>query len=182
MPRRVLLGEGALGLRTAAERGGVVPVAAPLGPGSHRRAGTTGGRSAVRVLPGGPARQPRRPGPDASVGTASYCAGVIRLSVMYPSGEGETFDHDYYRNQHVPMAVKAWSPERTEIDKGVNGPYLAAVHFLFASEDALGAAMGRRGTGDGDRRRGQLHDDRPGHADQRGRLRGLTDAQVLSVV
>jgi uncharacterized protein (TIGR02118 family) len=82
------------------------------------------------------------------VGTASYCAGVIRLSVMYPSGEGETFDHDYYRNQHVPMAVKAWSPERTEIDKGVNGPYLAAVHFLFASEDALNAAMSAPGTGD----------------------------------
>jgi uncharacterized protein (TIGR02118 family) len=71
---------------------------------------------------------------------------VIRLSVLYPSGEGETFDHDYYRNHHVPMAVKAWSPVRTEIDKGVNGPYLAAVHFVFTDQDALNTAMGTPAT------------------------------------
>ena len=73
---------------------------------------------------------------------------MIRLSVLYPATEGATFDHDYYRDQHVPLAVRTWSPERTEIDKGVDGPYVAAVHFVFASQDALGAAMGAEGTGE----------------------------------
>ncbi len=73
---------------------------------------------------------------------------MIRLSVLYPVTEGATFDHDYYRDQHVPLAVRTWSPERTEIDKGVDGPYVAAVHFVFASQEALGAAMGAEGTGE----------------------------------
>jgi uncharacterized protein (TIGR02118 family) len=73
---------------------------------------------------------------------------MIRLSVFYPSTEGATFDHDYYRDKHVPLAVKTWGPEGAEIDKGVNGPYVAAVHFLFASPEALAAAMGSEGTGD----------------------------------
>ncbi|MEZ5176759.1 MAG: EthD family reductase [Acidimicrobiales bacterium] len=73
---------------------------------------------------------------------------MIRLSVLYPATDGATFDHDYYRDQHVPLAVRTWSPERTEIDKGVDGPYVAAVHFVFASMDALGAAMGAEGTGE----------------------------------
>ena len=73
---------------------------------------------------------------------------VIRLSVLYPSTEGATFDHDYYRDQHVPLAVKTWGLDGAEIDKGVDGPYVAAVHFTFDSLDALGAAMGAAGTAD----------------------------------
>ena len=73
---------------------------------------------------------------------------MIRLSVFYPTTEGATFDHDYYRTKHVPLAVKAWGLEGAEIDKGINGPYEAAVHFTFDSLDALGAAMGAPGTGE----------------------------------
>ena len=73
---------------------------------------------------------------------------MIRLSVFYPSSEGSTFDHDYYREKHVPLAVKAWGLDGAEIDKGVDGPYVAAVHFKFASQEALGAAMGSPGTGE----------------------------------
>ena len=73
---------------------------------------------------------------------------MIRLSVFYPTTEGATFDHDYYRTKHVPLAVKAWGLESAEIDKGINGPYEAAVHFTFDSLDALGAAMGAPGTGE----------------------------------
>jgi uncharacterized protein (TIGR02118 family) len=73
---------------------------------------------------------------------------VIRLSVFYPTTEGATFDHEYYRTKHVPLAVKAWGLEGAEIDKGINGPYEAAVHFTFESLDALGAAMGAPGTGE----------------------------------
>ena len=73
---------------------------------------------------------------------------VIRLSVFYPSTEGATFDHDYYRNKHVPLCLKTWGLDSAEIDKGVEGPYVAAVHFKFASPDALAAAMGAAATGD----------------------------------
>jgi uncharacterized protein (TIGR02118 family) len=73
---------------------------------------------------------------------------MIRLSVFYPTTEGATFDHDYYRNSHVPLCTKTWGLESAEIDKGVDGPYVAAVHFKFESPDALAAAMGAPGTGD----------------------------------
>ncbi len=73
---------------------------------------------------------------------------MMRFSVFYPTTEGATFDHDYYRNTHVPLAVKTWSPVSTEIDKGIDGPYVAAVHFTFDSVDAYNAALGAAGTGD----------------------------------
>jgi uncharacterized protein (TIGR02118 family) len=71
---------------------------------------------------------------------------MIRFSVFYPTTEGATFDEDYYRDKHVPLAVKTWGLEGAEIDKGVNGPYVAAVHFQFESMEAMGAALGAEGT------------------------------------
>jgi uncharacterized protein (TIGR02118 family) len=73
---------------------------------------------------------------------------MIRLSVLYPKTEGASFDHDYYRDKHVPLAVKSWGLDGAQIDKGLDGPYEAAVHFTFASMDAMGAAMGAPGTAD----------------------------------
>ena len=72
---------------------------------------------------------------------------MIRLSVFYPATEGATFDHDYYRDKHVPLAVRAWGLDGAEIDKGVSGPYLAAVHFTFESNEALQKALTAEGTG-----------------------------------
>jgi uncharacterized protein (TIGR02118 family) len=72
---------------------------------------------------------------------------MIRLSVLYPKTDGARFDHEYYRDKHVPLAVSAWGVERVEIDKGLDGPYEAAVHFFFPSTDAIAAAMGSEGTG-----------------------------------
>ena len=73
---------------------------------------------------------------------------MIRVSVLYPETEGATFDHDYYASTHVPMALKAWGLDSAEIDKGVNGPYVAAVHFTFESLEAMQSAMGSEGTGE----------------------------------
>ena len=67
---------------------------------------------------------------------------MIRVSVFYPSGEGATFDHDYYRTTHVPLAAKAWNPSSTSIDKGVDGPYVAAVHMTFDSMDHFQSGLG----------------------------------------
>jgi uncharacterized protein (TIGR02118 family) len=66
---------------------------------------------------------------------------MIRLSVFYPAAEGATFDHDYYKNSHVPLCASVWSPVKAEIDRGVNGPNVAAVHVTFESQEALDAAM-----------------------------------------
>ncbi len=71
---------------------------------------------------------------------------MIRLSVLYPKTEGASFDHDYYANSHVPLALSTWGLTSAEIDKGINGPYEAAVHFTFESMDAMAAAMGNEGT------------------------------------
>jgi uncharacterized protein (TIGR02118 family) len=73
---------------------------------------------------------------------------MIRLSVFYPVTEGASFDHDYYRENHVPLAVRSWGLTGAEIDKGVDGPYVAAVHFTFDSLDALQQAMAAEGTAD----------------------------------
>ena len=71
---------------------------------------------------------------------------MIKMSVLYPTSEGSTFDHDYFRDTHIPMAVKAWSLPGAEILKGVDGPYAAIANFEFESKEAMGAAMGAPGT------------------------------------
>ncbi len=71
---------------------------------------------------------------------------MIRMSVLYPADDGATFDHDYYRDSHVPLCLSTWGLSAASIDKGVDGPYLAAVHFEFESPDAMSAAMANEGT------------------------------------
>ena len=71
---------------------------------------------------------------------------VIRVSVLYGGGDDITFDHDYFKNTHVPMACAGWNVGG-EIDKGINGPYVAAVHFFFESMDQFQAAMALPATG-----------------------------------
>jgi uncharacterized protein (TIGR02118 family) len=73
---------------------------------------------------------------------------MIRLSVFYPVTEGASFDHDYYRDKHVPLAVRTWGLTGADIDKGVDGPYVAAVHFTFDSVEAVQQAMAAAGTAD----------------------------------
>jgi uncharacterized protein (TIGR02118 family) len=73
---------------------------------------------------------------------------MIRLSVFYPTTEGATFDHAYYRETHVPLALDAWGLTEAEIDQGIDGPYVAAVHLKFPSLEAMGEAMAGPRTGD----------------------------------
>ncbi len=72
---------------------------------------------------------------------------MIRLSVFYPATEGATFDHDYYREKHVPLCLRTWGLSSAQIDKGLDGPYVASVHFEFESQEALQAAMANERTG-----------------------------------
>jgi uncharacterized protein (TIGR02118 family) len=66
---------------------------------------------------------------------------MVKLTVTYPSGDGTTFDHDYYKTSHIPMCNDAFKPSKTEVDKGLNGPNVAAVTFYFESMDALQNAL-----------------------------------------
>jgi uncharacterized protein (TIGR02118 family) len=71
---------------------------------------------------------------------------MIRVSVSYPSSDTSTFDHEYYSATHVPLVAKTWNPLSTTVDKGVNGPNVAAVHFTFDSLAVFQAALGLPGT------------------------------------
>ena len=71
---------------------------------------------------------------------------MIRMSVLYPATEGATFDHAYYRETHVPLCCATWGLDGAEIDEGLNGPYVAAVHFRFDSVEALEAAQALEGS------------------------------------
>ena len=76
----------------------------------------------------------------ASTDTAKIKKGMIKVSILYPNGEGKTFDMDYYSNKHMPMCANLFgdSLRLMQIEKGVAGrtpdepiPYLAAGHFYF---------------------------------------------------
>ncbi len=67
---------------------------------------------------------------------------MIKVSVIYPAGDGTTFDMEYYRTTHMDIVEKVMPGlQRIEIDEFVGGPNLAAGHLYFESMEALGAAM-----------------------------------------
>jgi uncharacterized protein (TIGR02118 family) len=75
---------------------------------------------------------------------------MIKLSVYYPKTDGAEFDHDYYRDRHVPLAATTWGVDlsEVEIEKGIDGPNVAAVHFRFPSMEEFSAALAAEGTAD----------------------------------
>ena len=76
---------------------------------------------------------------------------MIRVSVLYPNGPEATFDHDYYRDKHIPLIQERCGDAvlRVEIDKGLadgtggSPAYVAAVHLFFESVDDVRSSMGR---------------------------------------
>ena len=71
---------------------------------------------------------------------------MIKLSVYYPVTDGASFDHEYYRDRHVPLCLTTFNLASAEIDRGVDGPYVAAVHFKFESMVDMDAALAGEGT------------------------------------
>jgi uncharacterized protein (TIGR02118 family) len=68
---------------------------------------------------------------------------MIKVSVMYPSGDDSTFDMDYYRANHVEIVNRVLKPSRFDIDKGIDGqPYMVVAHLWFDSTEAMQAGMG----------------------------------------
>ena len=79
---------------------------------------------------------------------------MIRLTVLYPAKDGETFDYNYYFGTHHKLAVSRLKPEglvSCEFDKGVSdpaggkAPYLAIAYLTFNSADELQKALAKHG-------------------------------------
>jgi len=64
--------------------------------------------------------------------------GMFKVSILYPNGEGKTFDMDYYEKTHMPMMAGLLGKNLKfyEIDKGIAGrtpdaaiPFVAIGYF-----------------------------------------------------
>src|SRR6185295_597079 len=76
--------------------------------------------------------------------------GMIKVAILYPAGEGKTFDMDYYSNKHMPTAARLFgdSLKAMAIDKGLASgtpdtplPYLAIGYFYFETMSACQNSM-----------------------------------------
>lgn len=76
---------------------------------------------------------------------------MIKVSILYPYQEGVRFDHDYYLDQHMPLAQRLLGDncKGYTVDKGLGGdtpdsppPYIAMCHLFFDSLEAFQASMG----------------------------------------
>jgi uncharacterized protein (TIGR02118 family) len=76
---------------------------------------------------------------------------MIRVSVLYPNGEGKTFDYDYYCESHMPMVARLVGEalKGYHVDRGVAGgtsdsppPFLAVGHLVFDSVEAYDTGFG----------------------------------------
>ncbi len=80
---------------------------------------------------------------------------MIRVTVMYPNAPGAHFDHDYYREQHMPLvkAVLGGACEYYTVERGLSGrapdeppAFVAMCSFVCGSAEAYRAAMQDRGS------------------------------------
>ena len=76
---------------------------------------------------------------------------MIKVSVMYPNKPGARFDHDYYRDRHMPLVQRLMGEKckRYTVDKGMAGgapgtapTYVAMCHLFCDSVDAFQAGFG----------------------------------------
>ncbi|HUF28165.1 MAG TPA: EthD family reductase [Gemmatimonadaceae bacterium] len=76
---------------------------------------------------------------------------MIKVSVLYPSGAGSTFDMDYYCKRHIPMVQSKLGAacKDVAVEEGLGGAtpgtppaYAAMGHLYFDSVEAFQAAFG----------------------------------------
>ncbi len=76
---------------------------------------------------------------------------MIKVSVLYPYGEGKKFDMSYYLNKHIPMVQRmlGTSCRSTAVEQGLAGvepgsrpTYCAMGHLYFDSVEAFQTAFG----------------------------------------
>ena len=76
---------------------------------------------------------------------------MIKVSVMYPNTPGARFNHDYYRDQHMPMIQRKMGEAcvRYTVDKGLAGgapgapaTYIGMCHIFSESVESFQAGFG----------------------------------------
>jgi len=76
---------------------------------------------------------------------------MIKVSVMYPNTPGARFDHDYYRDSHMPMVAKKMGDSclKYTVDKGLGGgepgspaTYVGMCHIFAESVESFQAGFG----------------------------------------
>jgi uncharacterized protein (TIGR02118 family) len=76
---------------------------------------------------------------------------MIKVSVMYPNRPGVRFDHEYYRNKHMPLVKSRMgaSCKYYTVDKGLAGGapgspavYVGMCHIYCESVEAFQAGIG----------------------------------------
>jgi uncharacterized protein (TIGR02118 family) len=75
---------------------------------------------------------------------------MIKVTVMYPNGDGSTFDMAYYCSQHIPMVKQKLGAvlKKVDVDQGLAGgspgaapTYLAFGHLYFDTLEAFQSAF-----------------------------------------
>ena len=77
---------------------------------------------------------------------------LFKVAILYPNGEGKTFDMAYYESKHMPMVAAFLGKNLRfyEIDKGISGrtpndkvPYLAVGYFYVKDVAEYNKAIGQ---------------------------------------
>ncbi len=77
---------------------------------------------------------------------------LYKVTILYPDGEGKTFDMAYYESKHMPMVAGLLGKNLQfyEIDKGIGGrtpndkpPYLAVGYFYVKDVAEYNKAIGQ---------------------------------------
>ena len=79
-------------------------------------------------------------------------AGMFKVAILYPNGEGKTFDMEYYEKKHMPMVAGFLGKNLKfyEIDKGLAGrtpedkvPFVAIGYFYIQNVTEYNQAIAR---------------------------------------
>lgn len=84
----------------------------------------------------------------ASCATSEAAApeGAVSFVVAYPNHEGARFDLAYYKATHIPLLQRIMNPVSIDLIEGVPmrgaaPPFVMVAQFVFASDEALDAAL-----------------------------------------
>lgn len=88
--------------------------------------------------------------PDALNFLAPAVTHMIRVSVLYPGGDGKAFDIAYYCEKHIPLVQRLLGAalKRVSVDFGIGSadgsaaPYMAIGYLEFDSVEAYRVAFG----------------------------------------
>jgi uncharacterized protein (TIGR02118 family) len=79
---------------------------------------------------------------------------MFKISVMYPNSPDVHFDHDYYRDVHMPLVKQRLGDgiQSYTVDKGIAGgapgsaaPYVSMCHLFAESLEAFQSAIAVHG-------------------------------------